>query len=71
MKPLERRAWFSLLSLGFSAFITYGLWVAASLPINLSGGVVFLFATVGVGQGASPLLALALIKINPRLGQVT
>lgn len=70
MKHLEHRAWFVLLSLALSAALTYGLWFAAGLPLALSAGVVFTFATLGVLRAVSPLLALALIKLRPELGRV-
>ena len=70
MKPLERRFWYLLLSFGVSALIVLGLWKLAALPLNLSVGTIFVFATIGVSQAVNRLLALLLIKIKPSLGAV-
>ncbi len=70
MKPLENRTWFALGSLAVSAVLMLGLWLTAGLPLNLSAGAVFVFASLGLWQGVNKLLALALIKLKPSLGAV-
>jgi hypothetical protein len=70
MKPLENRTWFVLLSILVSGLLMLSLWVSAGLQISLSTGAIFLFATLGLWQGVSKLLALLLIKASPALGVI-
>ncbi|CAN5863121.1 hypothetical protein BH11PSE12_BH11PSE12_05950 [soil metagenome] len=70
MKPLEHRSWYVVLSLSVSALLVLGLWQVSALPLSLSAGSIFIFATVGVLQAINKLLALLLIKFIPSLGIV-
>ena len=70
MKALENRSWFVLLSLALSAILILGLWKSSALPLSLSAGSIFLFATLGMWQAVNKLLALLLIKLLPSLGAV-
>jgi hypothetical protein len=70
MRPLENRSWYILLSFALSALLMLGLWRVSALPLSLSAGTVFIFATLGLWQGVARLLALLLIKLKPSLGAV-
>jgi len=70
MKPLEKRTWFVFLSAALSALIMLLLWQSVALPINLSTCIIFMFATLGIWQGLSKVLALLFIKAKPFLGEV-
>ena len=70
MKPLENRAWFVFLSTVLSALIMLLLCQSVALPLNLSTGIIFMFATLGIWQGLSKVLALLLIKAKPSLGEI-
>ncbi len=68
MKPLERRKWFEFSGITLSAVLMLGLWKSVELPLNLSSGAIFLFATLGLWQGLHKISALLLIKLIPSLG---
>ena len=70
MKPLENRAWFVFLSTVQSALIMLLLCQSVALPLNLSAGIIFMFATLGIWQGLSKVLALLIIKAKPSLGEI-
>lgn len=70
MKPLEGRRWFILLSLAVSVLVIAGMIEAAGLPFVLPALPVYMFAVLGLLSGLNRLLAVAVIRVVPALGEI-